>query len=54
MTPVLAPVGTVTVTLELELTVKVVAATPLHVTDVTPSRLEPWIVTTVPPCRTSG
>lgn len=48
MTPVLAPGGTVTVMLELELIVYVGAATPPMVTDVTPSRFEPSIVTAVP------
>jgi hypothetical protein len=47
MLPVLAPVGTVAVIEVGELTVKV-AAVPLNVTELTPAKFVPVIVTCVP------
>jgi hypothetical protein len=46
--PVVAVVGTVAVILIAELTVKVVAGTPLKVTEVEPARFVPLIVTMLP------
>jgi hypothetical protein len=46
--PVVAVVGTVAVILIAELTVKVVAGTPLKVTEVAPARFVPLMVTMVP------
>lgn len=52
--PVVAPVGTVAVTLVAELTVKTVAAVALNFTALVPSRLVPVMVTTVPTGPVAG